>query len=101
MAHLIKPDGTVEELTPASGKLFSLEELQKAVGGYLELVRMGKPVNIAGVKYIQCFVNEDGKRLNLESNYEATKLWLLTLKPHQRIDHLVGNVVFFTDREVD
>jgi hypothetical protein len=104
MAHLIKPDGTVEELKPAKGKMFTLEELQKVVGGYLEHVKLGGPVNIAGVKYHQCFVNEDGKRMQLEFNYEATALWKASF-PFGTSggfgDTLVGNVLFFTDKEVD
>jgi hypothetical protein len=103
MAHIIKPDGTIEEIKPSSGQQFSLEELQQAVGGYLELVRMGKPVNISGVKYLQCFVNEDGKRMKLDFNVEATELWRDSWNrlPHYMADHLLGNVMFFTDKEVD
>lgn len=37
MSKLYKTNGKVEEFNPANGKDFTLEELQKAVGGYIEL----------------------------------------------------------------
>jgi hypothetical protein len=36
MAILHKADGTKEKLTPSNTTKFSLEDLQKAVGGYIE-----------------------------------------------------------------
>jgi hypothetical protein len=35
---LIKPDGTQATVTPADGKRFTLEEMQKHIGGYIEVV---------------------------------------------------------------
>ena len=38
MSKLYKTDGTIEDFNPANGKEFTLDEMQKAVGGYIELV---------------------------------------------------------------
>jgi hypothetical protein len=43
MAIHIKADGTKTEVTPASGKAFTLEELQAFVGGYVETIRVQSP----------------------------------------------------------
>lgn len=40
MAKIIKTDGTIVEVTPQNGTDFQLEELQKIVGGYIEVLRL-------------------------------------------------------------
>ena len=37
MAFLLKTDGSVTEVHPEPGRIFSLEQLQKFVGGYIEI----------------------------------------------------------------
>lgn len=65
MATLYKTDGTIEEITPAKGKKFKLEEAQKYVGGYVELLHLKKR---------EMFIcNEEGIILNLPYNANATK----------------------------
>ena len=61
MATILRVDGDSEEVQPRNGIDFSLEELQKIVGGYIEIVKVsnrqimvvdnegklkGKPVNL-------------------------------------------------------
>lgn len=41
-AKLYKADGTILEVVPANGTDFQLDELQKMVGGYIEIVSAGK-----------------------------------------------------------
>lgn len=75
MAKLMKADGTVEAVTPANGKKFTLEELQGFVGGYIELLPLrGRRV----------LCNEDGLVRGLRPNYLASIACGMTL---------VGNVV--------
>lgn len=38
MSKLYRTNGTIEDFNPANGKNFTLEEMQQAVGGYIELV---------------------------------------------------------------
>lgn len=38
MAVIIKVSGEKENIEPANGKLFTLEELQTAVNGYIQLI---------------------------------------------------------------
>jgi phosphohistidine phosphatase SixA len=40
VAQLVKPDGTVTQVSPSNGKKFTLAELQAYVDGYIELVRL-------------------------------------------------------------
>ena len=72
MAELLRTDGTVQTVTPADGKHFSLQELQGFVGGYIELVCYDPdPANIA-------ICNEEGKIYDLPHNPAATRrarLW--------------------------
>lgn len=67
VAHLYRVNGFVEMKFPADGKKFSLEELQKFVGGHIEKVpgtaRRGKPV---------AYCNEDGRSAGLPFNFSAS-----------------------------
>ena len=64
MALILKTDFTQVELNPKNGTDFSLEELQKIVGGYIEIVNLNE-------EYIMV-VNEEGKLLGLPANPSAT-----------------------------
>lgn len=82
MAQLIKTDGTVQEVTPANGKGFTLEELQGFVGGYIEPVRLGPGKTM--------LVNEEGLGMELAYNSVASEL---AGQP------LVGNAVVVDGKE--
>lgn len=70
MALHIKADGTEVKIEPANGKKFSLEELQKMVGGYIEVVRIAKTDHGDHM-----LVNEDGRMKQLPVNVSASKLF--------------------------
>jgi hypothetical protein len=62
----IKADGTVTDVIPEKGKKFTLQELQKMVGGYVERVKLpGRRVMIA---------NEDGYAMGLPHNGRASEI---------------------------
>ena len=67
----------------------TLEEMQKAVGGYIEIAYDD------GKTQIIC--NEEGKLLGLPLNVEATRMWgeLIGTIPN---DVLVGDVLILTDK---
>lgn len=65
-ALLIKSDGEKLNITPDNGKYFSLKELQKYVGGYIEMLLTNDDRTM--------IINEEGKLKNLEINNEANKL---------------------------
>lgn len=72
MALLIKSNGEVKEVSPSNKKHFSLEELQKFVGGYIEKVNVD-PNNI--------FVcNEEGRLYDLPYNKLATETFSFKVK---------------------
>ena len=95
MALLIKFEDyvtTYEQVKP-KGKTFSLEELQKFVGGYIEIL------HLADDKL--CMVcNEEGKINHLPMNPIATRLFnvLTTGSPY---DYIVGNVLICGSNEID
>ena len=66
-ATLIKANGEEQEVSPANGKDFSLEELQKFVGGSIE---MGSTHDGRTLVF-----NEEGKLLGLPLNEKATKFY--------------------------
>lgn len=80
MAYLLKADGTIEQMKWNP----SLEELQAAVGGYIEFV----PTGNAG--YMYC--NEEGKLLGLPVNKAATSMIAFD-------DIVVGDVVVMEEGE--
>lgn len=67
MAVLIRTDGWMTTLRPANGRRFTLAELQRLVGGYIEMAR------VRGARR-WLVVNEDGRRLMLKRNEKATHL---------------------------
>lgn len=87
MATLIKADGTESEVFPADGKKFTLEELQKFVGGYIELTRTNKPVR-------DMYVNEEGKLNGSSQNWKAT-----TLYQYGYADPIFGDVLVMPPRK--
>ena len=78
MGKFIKASGEITEVSPVNGKDFSMEELQKFVGGYFEFVRC-----IGGLT-MAC--NEEGVLRNLPRNGWASNI---ARRP------IVGDVVIF------
>ena len=79
MATLLKSDGSESEYTA-----ITLSGMQKAVGGYIELVHLPKGKMLV--------VNEDGLNLKLPYNPRASQL-------SQR--HLVGDILLMNQNEID
>ncbi len=98
MAKWIKASGVVEEVKPANGKMFTLEELKKFVGGYIEVVLI-KPNHLRDEngKLVDMLCNEDGKRLQLPVNIVATKL----AGVEHRGDVIVGDALLISGHEWD
>jgi hypothetical protein len=69
VAHLIRTDGIVIRVAPANGKVFTLEELQGFVGGYIEAVPMH---HLGEGVWMVC--NEQGKLIELAHNPAASSL---------------------------
>jgi hypothetical protein len=74
MAYLLRVDGTIEQM----GWNPSLEELQKAVGGYIESVTTAN-----GGRF---YCNEEGKLMGLPHNPAANSMIDFD-------DYIVGDVV--------
>lgn len=95
MALLIKVEGSVrtyEQVKP-KGETFSLEELQKFVGGYIEIVCVADGE-------LSMVLNEEGKLLRLPINHIATNLYRL-LSPAPVYDFIVGNVLICGSDEIE
>jgi hypothetical protein len=65
---VIKPDGTYDTITEP----LTLERMQAAVGGYIELVTLERRPQDKG--RVCLFVNEDGLRAGLPGNVIASAL---------------------------
>jgi len=70
-ARIITPEGEETEVEPANGQTFTLEEMQRIVGGYVETVIVRD-----GDRLRRMALNEDGISLRLKPNPKATHLWL-------------------------
>jgi hypothetical protein len=69
MAVLYKVDGTIETVTPKSGKHFTNEEVWELIGGWYETI----PVFHKNGRNV-LLVDEDGRMKNLPVNAMATTL---------------------------
>ncbi len=69
MATIIYPNGLTSEVQPRNGHDFQLDELQAVVDGYIEMIpaRDGRII----------VLNDEGKRLGLPRNEQATQLAML------------------------
>lgn len=90
MATLYKTDGTKVEVSPANGKDFKYDELKNFVGGYIEIVNLGKKKVMV--------VNEEGKLIGLPANNEATRI-MAEMLPMSR-DYIVGNALVCKTSEI-
>ena len=71
MATIIKISGEKENIEPADGKTFTLVELQKAVGGYIQIV----PLNQGEYVGKLMIVDEDGLlKIDAKLNNEASRI---------------------------
>jgi Domain of unknown function (DUF3846) len=70
MMLVIKPDGSQQRIS-FTGREPALETLQEHVGGYIEMVPQGFKLD---GKSAVMYVNEDGLRLKLPVNADATRL---------------------------
>ena len=86
MATIYRVDGTIENVTPATGGEFTLDEVQKIVGGYVELVRLDEGFFL---------VDEDGRYKGLPINPQATALAAQSLGPLT----IVGTALLTNDVE--
>jgi len=87
MAKLYRVNGTVETVEPVNKTDFSLEELQKIVGGYIEVVP------VFGNKLI--VVDEEGRMKNYKHNKKASQLVL-----GQVIGDIVGDMLLCNQDEI-
>lgn len=90
MALLIQTNGQETFVRPKSGRLFTIEELNFYVDGYIEMVPMA-----GGVWMV---LNEDGKGLGKPVNFKATAITRDILHPS---DIVVGDVLLCSNQEVD
>ena len=87
MATLIKTNGEELNVSPKNEKDFSLDELQKFVGGLIEVVRT-KDNKIM-------VINEEGKVNELPINDKATDLYR-----YNEFDFIVGDVLICNENEI-
>ena len=87
MATLIKSNGEEKNVLPDNKMDFTLEELQKYVGGLIEIVRTkdGKPM----------IINEEGKINDLPINQKATAIY-----PYNEYDFIIGDVLICQEDEI-
>ncbi len=78
-----------EEIRPANGTNFALQEAQDLVGGLIEVFPLGDG------RIMIC--NEEGKLEGLPVNVEATILWRRTYGP---VDTIVGDVFVCKNSEL-
>lgn len=94
MGIILKADGTAHEVLPKDGKTFSLEELQAAVGGYIELVNL-----VCGCKM---FVNEEGKIHGLPPNSRASwQFWTSHPASFDAGDYICGDAIIVREECVE
>ena len=86
IALLYKTDLSVEEIKPANGRYFKLEEMQAYVGGLIEII----PLDGEGLEDKLLVVNEEGKLENLQLNIFATAEWF---KYYGKTDYISGDCI--------
>lgn len=91
MARIIKTNGEIIPVEPKNGTDFQLEEMQKIVGGYIQLFYL---MNDEGEVIV---MNEEGKFEGLPVNDKATELAESLLYDG---DFIVGDVLVCTNKQI-
>lgn len=94
MAQIIRTDGSIIAVSPLNGKDYQLEELQKIVGGYFEIVDLGKGKIMV--------INEEGK-FTCRPNIKATKIFKDAMSDLYGIgtqDYIAGDALICESKEV-
>lgn len=86
---IIRPGGLVERISPKK-EFFTLEELQKLVGGMIQMISIPGGITLV--------LNEEGKLLELDFNLTATSLYKGYLFEG---DYLVGNVIVIDNKHLN
>jgi hypothetical protein len=87
MAKIVRVNGTVEPLVgEGPNGTLTLEQMQKAVGGYIEVVRSGRHFVPWGI------CNEEGKCKGLPYNQKASEMWTAACNATLH-DYLVGDII--------
>lgn len=89
MAYWIKSDLTIEAVEPKNGSDFSLEELQKFVGGTIELITLRRGYMV---------INDSGKLDNLPSNLVASLMYKYNVFQN---DYICGDVLLCRQTEIE
>jgi len=89
-AKIVTESGQEKKILPANGEKFTLEELQKAVGGYIEIVTLTDKTLMV--------LDEEGKLKGKKMNLYATGLFR-RLKQVQ--DYIVGDVMIVPSKMID
>lgn len=88
MAQFIRSDGSAEEVFPADGESFTLEELQGFVGGFIEMISLEDGCVM--------FIDEEGKLKGKPENPVATLVVRGVIAPW---DEIVGDAIICTQKE--
>ena len=87
MATLIKTNGVKTNLTPQNKTDFQLTELQKIVGGLIQIVKTKDGRTMV--------INEEGKINNLPINQKASELY-----QYNEFDFIAGDVLICNENEI-
>ena len=87
MATLIKTNGVETNLTPQNKTNFQLTELQKIVGGLIQIVKTKDGRTMV--------INEEGKINDLPINQKASELY-----QYNEFDFIAGDVLICNEKEI-
>lgn len=90
MAKLIKTNGEASIVHPENGIDFTLEELQKYVGGLIDMIYFDRVNQIM-------IINDEGKIDGLECNVSATDYYQLYFSTN---DYIAGDVLLCSESEI-
>ena len=79
-------------------KGLTLEAMQKMVGGYIQQIRLAKPVVVGDIRYVVLICNEEGKLSGLPFNAIATRIAKLD-NSIMIGDVIVGDAILLTAQE--
>lgn len=89
-AMIFHTDGTREKVAPANGSDFRLEEMQKMVGGIIEIVYFDDNTVMV--------INEEGKLLGLPLNMDATAVFRAHYPDSD--DYIVGDALVCDNEQI-
>lgn len=101
MGMIVRSNGSMEVVEPKNGIYFSLEEMQKIVGGHIEICEVHDDIKKDIDEPVMMVIDEEGKLKSKPVNWSATAIYKYSMVGDVLVDVVVGDVLIALNSELN